>query len=195
MLDNLILLAAATAEAGHSAAEAGQESGISALAHQFGIEWKIILAQAINFCFVAFLLWKFAFKPVMATLDERQRRIAEGLQFAEESKTQLAETERRQAEVLREANTKAQEILHETREKARQFEDKMKAETSVQIEDMRKRAEDANELEREKMLQEVRSEIARLVVMTSGKVLQRELADDEKARLDKAAAREIAQLN
>ena len=188
MLDTLILLAAATAEA-------GQESGLSAMAHQFGIEWKIIVAQAVNFCFVAFLLWKFAFKPVMATLDERQRKIAEGLQFAEESKTQLAETWRRRAGVLREANAKAQEILHETREKAQQFEDKMKAETAVQIEDMRKRAEDANELERKKMLQDVRSEIARLVVMTSGKVLQRELADEEKSRLDKAAAREISQLN
>ncbi|HSH08798.1 MAG TPA: F0F1 ATP synthase subunit B [Oceanipulchritudo sp.] len=188
MLDTIMLLASATAETGH-------ESGLTAMAHQFGIDWKLILAQVINFGFVSFLLWRFAFKPVMATLEDRQRKIAEGLQYAEESKIQLAETEKRQAEVLREANTKAQEILHETRDKARQFEDKMKAETATQIEEIRKRAEAANELERQKMLQEVRQEIARLVVLTSGKVLQRELGDEEKSRLDKAAAQEISRSN
>ena len=153
------------------------------------------VAQAVNFVVVAFLLWRFAFKPVMATLEERQRKIAEGLQFAEESKAQLAETEKRQAEVLREANAKAQEILHEARDNARQFEESMKNETAAQIEEMRKRAAEANELERQKILGEVRQEIARLVVLTSGKVLQRELGDEEKSRLNDAAAREIAQLN
>jgi F-type H+-transporting ATPase subunit b len=187
-MDTFIILAAATAET-------NAESGISALMGQFGIDWKLITAQAVNFIVVAFLLWRFAFKPVMATLDERQHKIAEGLQFAEEAKTQLAETEKRQAEVLREANTTAQEILHEAREKARQFEEKMKTETASQIDEMRKRADESNELERQKMLTEVRQEIARLVVLTSAKVLRRELGDDEKARLDKAAASEISQLN
>ena len=189
MLDTITLLAAATADVAH------ETGGLSELAGKFGIDGKLILAQAINFAIVAFLLWRFAFKPVMATLDERQRKIAEGLQFAEESKNQLAETEKRQAEVLREANSKAQEILHEARDNAIKFEGKMKAETASQIEEMRKRAEESNELERQKMLTEVRQEIARLVVMTSGKVLQRELGDEEKSRLDKAAADEISQLN
>ena len=185
MLDTITLLAAATAET----------AGDTSLVGKFGIEWELIVAQAINFVVVAYLLWRFAFKPVMTTLDERQHKIAEGLQFAEESKKQLEETEKRQAEVLREANTKAQEILHEARDKAQQLADKMKDETASQIEDMRRRAEEANELERRKMLTEVRQEIARLVVLTSGKVLQRELGDEEKSRLDKAAAEEISQLN
>jgi F-type H+-transporting ATPase subunit b len=188
MLESITLIAAAT---GHAVDAAGDTS----LVGQFGIDYKLIIAQAINFIVVAFLLWRFAFKPVMATLDERQRKIAEGLQFAEESKTQLAETEKRQAEVLREANVKAQEIFHEARDKAREFEEKMKAETSSQIEDMRRRGDEANELERQKILTEVRQEIARLVVLTSGKVLQRELSDEEKTRLDKSAAEEISQLN
>lgn len=185
MLESITLLAAATAEG----------AGESSLVGQFGIDLKLIVAQAINFVIVAYLLWRFAFKPVMATLDERQHKIAEGLQFAEESKVQLAETEKRQAEVLREANTKAQEILHEARENARQFEEKMKGETSSQIEEMRKRAEESNELERQKMLTEVRQEIARLVVLTSEKVLQRELGSDDRNRLNKSAAEEISRMN
>jgi len=183
MLDLIPILAAA------------EVPGDPSLAGQFGIDLKLIVAQVINFAIVAFLLWKFAFKPVMSTLEERQQKISEGLQFAEESKVQLAETEKRQAEVLREANTKAQEILHDARENARQFEEKMKGETSAQIEEMRRRAEEANELERQKMLGEVRQEIARLVVETSQKVLQRELGVEERNRLNTSAAEEIARLN
>ncbi|HKJ90160.1 MAG TPA: F0F1 ATP synthase subunit B [Oceanipulchritudo sp.] len=184
MIDSFLFLAAV--------ADTPVEPG---LVGQFGIDLKLIAAQAVNFIVVAFLLWRFAFKPVMATLDERQDKIAAGLRFAEESKNRLEETEKRQAEVLREANRKAQEILHEAREKAQQFEDRVKSETNAQIERMRQQAEEANEREREKMLAEVRQEIARLVVLTSGKVLQRELSGEERTRLDRSAAEEIARLN
>lgn len=184
MLDSILFLAAAT--------DSGADAG---LVGQFGIDLKLIAAQVVNFVIVAFLLWRFAFKPVMVTLDERQDKIAAGLKFAEESKIRLEETEKRQAEVLREANRKAHEILHEARDKAQQFEEKMKSETAAQIEQMHRRAEEANERERQKILSEVRQEIARLVVLTSGKVLERELSGDEKSRLNQSAAEEIARLN
>lgn len=183
MLDAITLIAAA---AGND--EAG-------LAGQFGINGKMIAVQAVNFVIVAFLLWRFAFKPVLATMDERQQKISDGLKFAENAKRELAETEVKQAEVLREANTKAQEILQSARDSAVAFEDKMKAETAAQIEDMRRRADEANELERQRMIGEVRQEIARLVVLTSGKVLQRELSDADRERLSRTAAEEIASQN
>lgn len=182
MLETLSILAAATAEAAPKAGLVGQ----------FGIDLKLIVAQAINFIVVAYVIWRFAYKPVIAALDERQRKIAEGLQFAEEAKLQLAETERRQAEVLREANLKAQEIFHEARQNARAFEERMKSETSFQLDEMRQRAESANEVHRQKMLTDVRQEVARFVIEIASRVLRRELGSEEKARLDKAAATEIA---
>ena len=50
----------------------------------------------------------------------------------------------------------------------------------------------ATELERQKMLSEVRQEVARLVVATTGKVLSRDLSDSEKATFSEAAAKELA---
>jgi F-type H+-transporting ATPase subunit b len=165
------------------------------LVREFGINHKMIIAQIVNFGIVAFLLWRFAFKPVLSTMDERQRKISEGLKFAEDAKRELAETEKRQATVLREANAQAQDILQAARDSAQQFEDKMKAETASQIEEMRRRAEESNELERQRMISEVRQEIARLVVLTSGRVLQRELTDIDRERLSAKAAEEIARHN
>jgi F-type H+-transporting ATPase subunit b len=181
-MDSILILAAAE----------GADPG---LVGQFGINGKIILAQLVNFGVVAFLLWRFAFKPVLATMDERQHTIAEGLRFAEQAKTDLQEAEKRQAEILREANSKAQEILHEAREASRAFEERMKNETTAQIQEMRRRAEDANELERQKMLSEVRGEVARLVVLTSAQVLQRELGAEDRQRLDRAASAALTSSN
>lgn len=183
MTDAILILAAAEPASGGN------------LFSTFGIEWKLIVAQAVNFALVAFVLWKGAFKKVVDTMDERQHKIAEGLQFAEEAKTQLAETERRQSEVLKEANAQAQAILHEARVNAQRYEEEVKAQVTRQMEEFRRRGEETLERERHKMLAEVRAEVARLVVLTSAKVLQRELPGEEKSRLDRAAASELARLN
>jgi F-type H+-transporting ATPase subunit b len=161
----------------------------------FGLDAKVIVAQAINFVVVAFLLWKFAYKPVIATLDERQQKIAEGLRFAEEARARLESASREQQQTLRNANIEAQRVLQEANRQAQAFEEKMRTETTAQLDEMRRRANDANELERLRILGEVRQEIARLVVLTSGKVLQAELTDAERSRLTAAAAREVASLN
>lgn len=187
MLASLTILAVAEATA--------ETGGISELLGTFGVDVRVIIAQALNFIVVGAILWFFAFKPVMSTLETRQHKIAEGLQFADDAKQQLAEAEMQKAEILRQANTESQQILLTARDKAKAFEEKMRAETSVQIEEMRKRAEAANEMERQKMISEVKNEIARLVVLTSARVLQTELNDDEKNRLNQAATREVAKFN
>jgi len=48
-------------------------------AREFGVDWPHFLAQVISFCIVAFLLQRFAYKPVVTILEERRQRIAEGL--------------------------------------------------------------------------------------------------------------------
>lgn len=189
MIDTLFLFAAAGAE--H--AETGNV--VSDLAGKFGVEWGLIIGQAINFGLVGVVLWFFAFKPVLKTMDERNRKIQEGLQFAEESKQQLEATEKRNAEVLREANEKAQAILGEAREQATEYSEKQRALTDQQMVDLLARGKDSIDREREKMLSEVRQEVARLVVLTTGKVLETELTDDEKTRFNASAVEKIGRLN
>ena len=67
-------------------------------------------------------------------------------------------------------------------------------EAAAQAEAVRK-ASEATELERQKMLSDVRQEVARLVVATSGKVLDRELSAAEKSSYSDAAAKQLASAN
>ena len=60
---------------------------------ELGIEWRMLLAQLINFSIVFFLLWRFAYRPVFAMLEARRLKIAEGMANAEKIKAQLAKTE------------------------------------------------------------------------------------------------------
>ncbi len=180
MLDSTLFLAAA--------ATAEESAG---LVGQFGINGKILVAQIINFVIVAALLYRFAFKPILTTIEERQQKISDGLQYAEEMKSQLAESERQQAEALKAANQEAQKIISDSKEQARIFYEKQTQETAQRTEDMLKRAEDTIERERNKMISDVRKEVAQLVVQTSGKVLKKELDETEKGRLTEAAAKEL----
>jgi F-type H+-transporting ATPase subunit b len=152
---------------------------------------KQIHAQIISFSVVAFLLYKFAFKPVLATIDERQAKIEDGLNYAEEMKAKLADAETQHAARIREASLEAQQIIHEARETGKEMIEKQTREATERAEQTIANAEQAIELERKKMLADVREEIARLVVLTTSRVLSRELSTDERSRYVSSATQEL----
>ncbi len=80
---------------------------------KFGIDWKLMLAQLINFAVVFFLLRAFAYKPILKLLDARRKRIEEGLAFADKSKAELASIEELKAAEMRTAQAKAMAMVKE----------------------------------------------------------------------------------
>src|SRR6202051_5144451 len=84
-------------------------------ADTFGWNPWLFLSQVISFGIVALLLRRFAYKPILAVLEERRRRIEEGQLNAEKIKKQLADAEQRYAEVLAKANADAQRMIDEAR--------------------------------------------------------------------------------
>jgi F-type H+-transporting ATPase subunit b len=63
------------------------------LIRQFGIEWKLLAAQVVNFFILLYLLKRFAYKPVIEMLAERRRKIEEGMRASEQSVKKLSEAE------------------------------------------------------------------------------------------------------
>src|SRR6266446_3852330 len=80
-------------------------------AETFGWNWQLFLSQVISFCIVALLLRRFAYKPILGVLEERRRRIEEGLINADKIKKELAEAEKRYQEILAKANADAQKMI------------------------------------------------------------------------------------
>jgi len=174
------------------AATPAEADKLTMVTDKFGVKLPTLIAQMINFCLVALVLYKFAVKPIVATLDERQQKIADGLQYAEEMKAQLAAAERERAEKIKTAAVDAQKILTESREQSKEMIEQKTQEAAAQAEAIIRKASEAAELERQKMLADVRQEVARLVVATSSKVLSRDLSDAEKQTFSDSAAKELA---
>lgn len=193
MFSSLLILAQATGHAAEAVAAHGEAaSGITKITQEFGVSVPNILAQILSFSVVAFVLWKFAFKPVVATLDERQQKIESGLRYAEEMKAKLEAAQAESAVLIKNAQGEATRIIEEARKTAKDYLDKQTQETSARANDMLVKAQQAIELEHKKMLADARSEIARLVVTTTQRVLAKELSDAERSRYNEAAARELA---
>src|SRR6202140_4437606 len=88
-------------------------------ADTFEWNWELFLSQVISFTIVAFLLRRFAYKPILAVLEDRRRKIEEGMLNAEKIKKELAEAEKRYREIVAKANAKAQRMMTEQRGSSR----------------------------------------------------------------------------
>ena len=158
----------------------------------FGFNIWMFLSQVVSFTIVALLLRRFAYKPILAILEERRQRIAEGLLNAEKIKQQLAEAEQRYAEILANANAAAQKMIDEARESASHVAERKQQEAVAAAEQIVAKAREATELERDRTMTQLKRELGRLVVDTTAKVTGKVLNPDDQRRLQEEAARQIA---
>jgi F-type H+-transporting ATPase subunit b len=158
----------------------------------FGFDTKIFLSQVISFIIVALVLRRFAYKPILAVLEERRQRIAEGLLNAEKIKQQLAEAEQRHAEILSKANAQAQKMIDEARESASHVAERKQQEAVAAAEQILAKAREASAIEHEKTMAELKRELGRLVVDTTAKVTGKVLTSDDQRRLQEEASRQLA---
>jgi F-type H+-transporting ATPase subunit b len=186
MFSSLLLIATTATEHSEEAA-----NGITKITHDFGVNVPNIAAQALSFAIVAFVLWRFGFKPVLATLDERQKKIESGLKYADDMQAKLAATAAESAQLIKNAQLEAVKVVEEARKASKEFADKQNAEATARAADTLAKAQQAIELEHKKMLNEARGEIARLVVKTTEQVLAKKLSEADRAAYNDAASKEL----
>ncbi len=159
---------------------------------QFGIAWPKFIAQVILFLMVYAILKKFAFGPVIAIFEQRRRTIEEGQANAEKIKKQLAESEIRCQEILRKANTDAQRIIEEARTASDVQTQKQLQQSIKDAEGIIIKARETVELDRARMVAEVKKEMLHLVVDTTAKVAGRVLTDADQERLAGETTKQLA---
>ena len=158
---------------------------------QFGVEWPKFIAQVILFIIVYLILKKFAFGPIIAMLEERRKRIEEGMLNADKIKQQLAESETRYAEILNKANAEAQKMIDEARASSAVIADRKQQQAIAEAEQIIAKAREATALEHDRILSELKREVGRLVVDTTAKVTGKILTPDDQKRLSEDAARQV----
>ncbi|MFA5872007.1 MAG: F0F1 ATP synthase subunit B [Parcubacteria group bacterium] len=156
---------------------------MSELLTKLGIDWKLLVAQIINFLVLLFVLYKFAYRPLLAMLEKRTKKIEQGLKDAELSHKQLEESEKRQAEVLHKARLEAKDIVEKAREQAEKGRSEIVAESKTQSDKLISDARAQIEQEKQKMFSEIKSEIGGLVVAATEKIIDEKLSSEKDKNL------------
>ena len=162
------------------------------VAQQFGVYWPNLIAQLILFAIVYFVLKRFAFKPIIAMLEERRRRIEEGQLNAEKIKKQLAEAQTRYEEILAKANADSQKLLEEVRASGDRLAEQKRQEAIAAAEQITLKAQEAIALERDKSMVEMKRELGRLVVDATARVTGKVLSPEDHEKINEETARQIA---
>ena len=84
---------------------------MDSLIDTFHIDWRLIIAQMVNFGIVIIVLYKFAIKPLGKLMEDRSAKIAGGLTDAKKHKELLGETEAEYKKVIAEARKESQELI------------------------------------------------------------------------------------
>lgn len=174
----------------HLAPQFAQESGsgISAL----GINLKSFVFQLITFLLVLFILQRWVFPKLVATLEARRKALEDSLVQARQTEEALARAEAKAGEMLHEARVQADAILAEANAKVDGIIAKGEAAASERASRIVAEAEERLGLERERLHRELRGELADLVAEATGKVLSRKIHQREDRELIEQSLKELA---
>ena len=161
-------------------------------AETFGWDPRLFFSQVLSFIIVAFLLVKFAYKPILAVLARRREQIQQAHLNAEKIKQQLAEAEQRHAEILAKANAEAQKMIEEARNSAAHLSERKQQEAITAAEQIVAKAREASAIEHERTMTQLKRELGRLVVDTTAKVTGKVLTPEDQRRLQEEATRTLA---
>jgi F-type H+-transporting ATPase subunit b len=140
----------------------------------------LFIIQSVLMLVVIFLMIKFAWKPIISALDEREEGIKNALESAEKAKEEIESISSSNEELLRQAREERDAMLKEAREmKAKMIAE---AETNAEAEAAKiiASAKEAIEVEKKEALAELKAEVAQLSISVAEKLLKEELSDAKK---------------
>ena len=148
-----------------------------------------LIAQMIVFGILIWVTMKFIWPPLMAAIEERQQKIAEGLAAADRSKKDLAQAEEKVNEALREARGKAGEIIAQAEARANAIVDAAKEEAIVEGNRQKAAAQAEIVSATTRAREDLRKQVSSLAVAGAEKLIRREIdSNAHKALLDELAA-------
>lgn len=136
-----------------------------------GLVPGVLLAQIINFIILLLVLRTIAYGPLLNMLQQRKERIAQGLEDARKAEERLANIEKDYQAKLDEARAESQRMMAERTEAADQQAAAILASANKEVERIRQQAQVDAELERNRILADMRTQVAALSMAAANKVV------------------------
>jgi F-type H+-transporting ATPase subunit b len=140
----------------------------------FGIDWRVLIVQIVNFALLLGLLWHFLYKPLVKLIESRREQIIKGVADAERAEAALRDADAKKADVLAQASIEADELIASAREKGKQKEADIVDEAKQKSERMLAEATMKGDEMKRQALEESKEEMARLIVLGAEKTLRKQ---------------------
>ncbi len=138
---------------------------------KLGINLGFFLFQVFNVSVLIVLLYAFAYKPVLKMLSDRKNKIAQGLEDARVAAEARANAEKEAAKVLADAQSKAAGIVKDATERAEKVGNELKAAAEADLAKQREAALVESQAERERILGDLRGQVAALSIAAAQKLI------------------------
>jgi F-type H+-transporting ATPase subunit b len=164
---------------------------VEQIAQTFGVDWPHLIAQVISFSIVCVLLFRLAYKPILAMLATRRELIAQGLANTEKINAALAAIDLQREEIIGAARDEAERLIDEGRAVAKRIREQEAQRATVRADRIVLRAREQAEREHAVMVAMAKREIGHLVVETTAAVAGRILTPDDQRRLVQETAQQL----
>ena len=155
---------------------------MQSLLNSLGLDFTIFFSQLVNFIILYVLLKKFALEKLLRSINKRQEMIADGVRNAQNAKLVLVQVKTQQEEIISDARDKAREILAQARQDAKLQTEKITAAAGVKAEQLLADAHEQIQTEKQKMLLEVKNELADIIAIGVAKVADKKVDSSEISR-------------
>lgn len=149
----------------------------------FGVQPILLAAQVVNFLILLFILKRFLYKPILKVLDARKNRIALSLKQAEEIEKRLIELSEEEQKRIAKATEQAEKIVSGANQSRELIKEETKEETAALVQKMLQDGGKQNQVEKQKMRQEIRVEVADLVVLVVEKVTGKKITKEDQKNI------------
>jgi len=143
-------------------------------------EWGLVFWTGISFFILLFILKKFAWKPILGAVTEREQGILDALASAEKARLEMQNLTADNERILKEARAEREILLKEAREIKTNMIADAKDEAQEQANNMIKQAQAAIQSEKKAAMAELKSHVAGLAIDIAEKVVRAELSNSDK---------------
>ncbi|MBI2411133.1 MAG: F0F1 ATP synthase subunit B [Candidatus Kerfeldbacteria bacterium] len=149
----------------------------------FGLDYKLLLANLINFVILFFILKKILYTPLLNFINDRTKKIEEGVRNAQEAQHVLKVAQQKHEHTLIDARKEASEIIEKAKSAAEAQANSMIERTKKETADLFEKAKLDIDQERKQMMQSAKKEIASAVIMVAEKVLRERITPEKETTM------------
>jgi len=140
----------------------------------------LVFWTAITFLFLLIILRKFAWKPILGAVSDREESIKSALASAEEAKKEMQNLQADNERILKEARAERDGLLKDAREMKDKIVSEAKEQAKIEGDKMIKLAKSTNESEKKAAVADIKSQVAELSISIAEKVIKSELSGKDK---------------